>query len=455
MLALFVVQTRSWFSRSDEIFSSRSGRKVEERADLNNKTVTMAEASDKARFYLEKIVPELREYERKKIFSKVPTLKTSGRPGKTANPARSQEEISSIAKKRSDFEHKINARGPQPSDFAKYAEYEMNLDTLRRKRIKRMGVRSPMHTGQRRVFFILGRATRKLHGDVGLWMQYIEYARQQGAHKKLEQILNSAIRLHPTQVEFWIYAARYMLEDHADMLQARSYMQRGLRFCKNSRLLWVQYAKLEMIYISRITARQQILGLDGSRKAVADVEMGEEGDLDADVIKLPRVTGEDINPTTEVDDKEALETLASTPALSGAIPIAVFDAAMNHFGSNDVFGYEFYNMVCEFEGTPCFKRVLGHTVDSTTSKCPDSARAQICYIRFPTAGIEPASAQFPRAFAMSLSRLKEHSKDGLSSALAEEVAKWLQPLVATPGIDPALSKVMRSTLGSAERVKPA
>ncbi|KAL1955433.1 hypothetical protein VTO42DRAFT_8589 [Malbranchea cinnamomea] len=394
----------------------------------------MAEASDKARFYLEQIVPELREYERKKIFSK--------------------EEIASIAKKRSDFEHKINARGPQPSDFAKYAEYEMNLDALRRKRIKRLGVKSTqMHTGQRRVFFILDRATRKFHGDISLWMQYIEYARRQRAFKKLDHILTSALRLHPTQVELWIYAARYALEDHADMLQARSYMQRGLRFCKNSKLLWLQYAKLEMIYISRIAARQKILGIDGSRKAVPEVEMG-DGDSNADMIKLPQVTGEDINPTTDTDEanQQALQTLNNTPALSGAIPIAVFDAAMGHFGNDDALGCDFYNMICEFEGTPCMRRVLEHVVESMITKCPLSARAQVCHIRFPVAGVPPTSADFPRAFAMSLTRLKEHSKDGLTVALAEEVAKWLRPLVAISDLDPALCKVLRSTLGSAERV---
>lgn len=36
----------------------------------------MSAASDKVRFYLEQSVPELREYERKKIFSKV----SSSRP---------------------------------------------------------------------------------------------------------------------------------------------------------------------------------------------------------------------------------------------------------------------------------------------------------------------------------------------------------------------------------------
>jgi U3 small nucleolar RNA-associated protein 6 len=34
----------------------------------------MAGASDKARFYLEQSVPELREFERKKVFTKVSVL---------------------------------------------------------------------------------------------------------------------------------------------------------------------------------------------------------------------------------------------------------------------------------------------------------------------------------------------------------------------------------------------
>jgi len=39
----------------------------------------MAGASDKARFYLEQSIPELQEYERKKIFSKVHPVPTMAR----------------------------------------------------------------------------------------------------------------------------------------------------------------------------------------------------------------------------------------------------------------------------------------------------------------------------------------------------------------------------------------
>lgn len=152
----------------------------------------MAGASDKARFYLEQSVPELQELAAKKLFT--------------------TQEVSSITKKRSDFEHKLNARGSQPSDYARYAEYEMNLESLRKKRVKRLGVKTTNHTGQRRIFFVLDRATRKFRGDIGLWMQYVAYARKQKSNKRVSQILTTVLRLHPTKAELWIYAANYALK---------------------------------------------------------------------------------------------------------------------------------------------------------------------------------------------------------------------------------------------------
>jgi U3 small nucleolar RNA-associated protein 6 len=357
-------------------------------------------------------------------------------------------------KKRSDFEHKLNARGSQPSDYARYVEYEMNLDTLRRKREKRLGIKGSTHSGQRRIFFILERATRKFHGDLSLWMQYIEYARKERAHKKLSKIFMNVLRMHPTEAELWIYAARYALEEHADMTQSRSYMQRGLRFCKSSRALWVQYAKLEMIYITRIMARQRILGLVQNGQGLISENSVEEPI--ADIIAFPQITGEDINPnlaSSDVVDQVALQNLSSTPALTGAIPIAIFDSAMKQFNNDDMLGRSFYDMVAEFEETPCLQKVLGRIVESLIANNTPSHHAQICHIKLAVAGIRTTSAQFPPAFGVSLSRLKDYmgSSSG-NQALAVEVIKWIEPLLATDELDPALRIVMTSTMRSAERM---
>ncbi|OJJ39093.1 hypothetical protein ASPWEDRAFT_168957 [Aspergillus wentii DTO 134E9] len=391
----------------------------------------MSAATDKARFFLEQSVPELKEYEKKKLFNK--------------------DEISAIIKKRSDFEHKLNARGATPADFVRYAQYEMNLDTLRRKRVKRLGIRSAGFSGQRRIFFVLDRATRKFHGDVGLWIQYTEYARQQKAFKKLSSIFTDALRFHPTNAELWVYAAKYALDDHADMTQSRSYMQRGLRFCKSSKFLWVQYAKLELIYIAKLVARQRILGLDREIEPAKPEEDTAFDDPDADMIALPKITGEDINPSAGDEDgvdQVALEKLKSSPALSGAIPLAIFDSAWDHFKNDTRFGHEFYDMVFEFGDLPCLRKILGHIIEAMMGAKSISHHAQICYIKFPTAGIQVTSPEFPRALGASLARMKEHRQQG---ELAQEIISWLQPLEKTEGLDPSLQRVIAATIRSSER----
>lgn len=327
----------------------------------------------------------------------------------------------------------------------------MNLDLLRHKRVRRLGVRSAGFSGQRRIFFILDRATRKFHGDIGLWVQYIEYARKQKAFKKLSTIFTDVLRLHPTNADLWIYAAQYAVDDHADMTLSRSHMQRGLRFCKNSRQLWVHYGKLEFIYIAKLVARQRILGLDQPiEPKKAEDEAGFD-DPNADTIALPTLTGEDVNPSEgnkDGVDNVALQNLASTPALSGAIPLAIFDAAMKQFNNDDRFGYEFYNMVFEFGEVPCLNKILEHIVETMREHKQNSYRTHICYSKLPTAGLSATSPEFPRALGASLSRLREHGPD---RNLAQEVISWLQPLEKTEDLDPALQKVLAATIRSAER----
>ena len=77
----------------------------------------------------------------------------------------------------------------------------MNLEALRRKRVKRLGVKFSHYSGQRRIFFVFDRATRKFHGDTGLWLEYLNYAKREKANKKVAQILTSMLRMHPTMPE--------------------------------------------------------------------------------------------------------------------------------------------------------------------------------------------------------------------------------------------------------------
>lgn len=327
----------------------------------------------------------------------------------------------------------------------------MNLESLRRKRVKRLGVKTTAHAGKRRIFFVLDRATRKFQGDIALWMQYIEYARKEKTYKKLSQILTSVLRLHPTKPELWIYAAQYALDTQADMTEARSYMQRGLRFGKTSKTLWMEYAKLEMIYIAKIAARRHILGIDESQTEESKATAAE--DADADVLPLPTITSEDMNPKLRHDDsvdQTALRILSSTPALTGAIPLAIFDAAMKQFPNDDTLGADFFNMFAEFDDVPCLTTITQHVVDSLLMQSPTGPAALVCFIRQPVVGIQTTAVAFPGALGVSLKRLK--SSMALSKPvwkLAERVIDWLLPLTELEEQDLSILKILKVTLGGA------
>lgn len=397
----------------------------------------MSSASDKARFYLEQSVPELKEYERKKIFT--------------------TPEISAIASKRSDFEHKINARGSSPTDYARYAEFEINVDALRRKRVKRLNVKSPAHNGQRRIFFVFDRGTRKFPGDLGLWMQSVEYAKRQKAYKKLSQILTNALRLHPMKAELWTWAAQFAMEENGDMTEARSYMQRGLRFCKNSKSLWLGYCKLELIYIAKIAARRRILSIAGDE---AREELDKlEDDLDADKMRLPALTAEDVNPSAtghEDIDQAALKTLDSTPAMTGAIPMAIFDAAMSHFKHDSSVGLDFYSLVTEFEQLPCLRRILEHIDNSMQAHMQHTWQAHVCHTRLALDVVSVSSPEFPAAVGELVARVKEcctNTKEAPS--IASSLHPWLATLLERSDPDPAIVRILQSQKRTLAKFIPA
>ncbi|KAK7203437.1 U3 small nucleolar RNA-associated protein 6-domain-containing protein [Myxozyma melibiosi] len=204
--------------------------------------------SAKVRYYLEQTLPELEELHKHNIFS---------RP-----------ELTTITRRRTDFEHRINNRGVTLLDFLKYVEFEMNLDLLRKRRIqrvlgstkknkdgdedeedadgllmKKVGVAG--WSGQQRVLFVFDRATKRFPGDISLWTQYASYARQIKARKVLNKIFKSLVKLHPMNPQIWVMAADHELRDNANRLAARNVLLKGIQFNKDAKVIADAYEKLE------------------------------------------------------------------------------------------------------------------------------------------------------------------------------------------------------------------
>lgn len=97
--------------------------------------------AETVQYYLEQMVPELEDLERKEIFTKVSFQleEFSCWRLKKLKFLFFQEEIKSIVKKRTNFEYALKRRPAQIIDFLKYIEYEMNLDLLKKKRKNRLG----------------------------------------------------------------------------------------------------------------------------------------------------------------------------------------------------------------------------------------------------------------------------------------------------------------------------
>ena len=352
-------------------------------------------------------------------------------------------------RKRSDFEHKLNARGSHPSDYAKYAAYEMNLESLWRLRTKRMGVKTTNHSGPRRIFFVLERATRKFHGDIGLWMQYVSFARKQKVNKKVSEILTRMIRLFPTKPEIWIYAASYALEEKADMLEARNLMQRALRFCKKNEEIWIEYGRLEMIYVAKLAARSEILGLGQDEAA------GRQLQDESDFVQLDHIS-EDFNASEmkSREEKHRPERRDHMTAKSGAIPLAIFDAAMVDLGNSTHFALTYYDMIAEFD-IRTRHGILSHISSTMHTQAPDNIEVLERFVQEPVLGFEPVRVEFPMSLATSLERL-EHAIETLETPQSRQLflnhmTAWLREFLETDDLNDDIRIVLQSALRKTQR----
>ena len=327
----------------------------------------------------------------------------------------------------------------------------MNLETLRLKRIKKLGVKRIGYSGQRRIFSLLDRATSKFHGNVALWMQYLWFARKQKARKKISVILTNVLRLHPTRPELWIYAAKYAFEEHGNITEARSYLQRGLRFCRKSNdqrsvNVWCEYAKLEMIHIAKVVRLGQSLSRT-SDEARNNLSLN-LGDAELDI----RPTNSDLEAGTPIDnyiDPKIMMELQSTPMLSGAIPVAIFDAAMKEYNNDVALGEKFFNMIAQFANISCTKDILQHIVDHLLVVESSSPVAIMCSIRQPLVCAETLSSEFPSALGIALDRLNTAMRETLLSndkqhhrvMIADRAIDLFLSFIID-GLDPNIHKVL-------------
>lgn len=191
-----------------------------------------------------------------------------------------QSEVKQIVKKRTQFETALVRRIPKKSDFLRYAAYEMNLEQLRRKRVERLKLEKTApsisdYALVRRQFQIFERALKKFKSDVGLWIQYIQVAKREGARSLVGRITARALQLHPRTPALYIIAASHEL-NHMSPSAARALLQRGLRLNADSVDMWREYVRMEIGFVEGMRRRWTVLGIHEEDHPIAEVETTEE-----------------------------------------------------------------------------------------------------------------------------------------------------------------------------------
>ncbi|KAI8949435.1 U3 small nucleolar RNA-associated protein 6-domain-containing protein [Xylaria longipes] len=394
----------------------------------------MAAVAEKARFYLEQAVPQLREFEAKGIF----------------NP----DEIRSLVRKRTDYEHIVLSPGNKAQDWLNYVAWERSLEALRAKRCRRLEIRtSSKHTGEGRVFGILERSVNRHPGSLELWKEYLSYATKMRATKRYRKVMTRALRMHPAKPELWVLAGQRSARN-GDMHAARGFFMRGSRFCTRDPTVWLAYAECEMEWLEKMEARKGKKG--GAEKAIQEqaehdddeIRLGsDDSDDDADENGRLVIPNPDNGATKNVFDDETISKLKNNPALDGAIPLAIFDVAKKQAFFNAAVAEQFFNVFAVFTRISIQGRMIQHVLDSMNELYPNDASTAYCYIRQPLIGIEVSAPVYPKALRETLGRIKSSLTTTTTiNVLSIKLKSWLENLLSSQELDSGLRTVLEHTI---------
>ncbi|XP_014681245.1 PREDICTED: U3 small nucleolar RNA-associated protein 6 homolog [Priapulus caudatus] len=211
---------------------------------------------------LEEILPELEQMKRVKLFS--------------------QKEIKKIIKKTSDYEYKLRRKTKCKEDFLNYAQYEITLLSLIKKRRARLGYHFKKEEIDypliHRIHRLFRYCEQRFSEDVKVWLSHIEFCKKVNQRTSVGNMFTHMLQRHSGNPQLWILAAKWEFEEENSTEKARELLQRGLRFHPTTRKLWLEYYRMELLAAEQVRKRREVLGIEelkdaNSSDAVDDVIM--------------------------------------------------------------------------------------------------------------------------------------------------------------------------------------
>ncbi|XP_062401136.1 U3 small nucleolar RNA-associated protein 6 homolog isoform X2 [Sardina pilchardus] len=192
---------------------------------------------------IEERIPELEQLERVGLFTK--------------------KEIKSMLKRTTALEYKLHRRDISKDDFIAFIQYEINVLELVKKRrtnigyhFKRDDIEFPiMH----RVNNTFRRATSKWQEDVQLWLSHVAFCKKWSTKGELSKVFSSMLAVHPDKPALWIMAAKCEMEDRGSSESARHLFLRALRFHPESKKVYQEYFRMELMHAEKLRRQQEQL----------------------------------------------------------------------------------------------------------------------------------------------------------------------------------------------------
>ncbi|XP_067003125.1 U3 small nucleolar RNA-associated protein 6 homolog [Anabrus simplex] len=183
-------------------------------------------------FRSEEMIPELEQMERIRLFDK--------------------GDIRLIAKRRKEFEYKIQRRTKCKEDYLRYIQYEMDLLKLIRVKREKLGLIQKKaeidYSIANRVNKLFKQAVFRFQDDVRIWLAYYRFCKQVRFYSTVSRMLVRMLQVHSDKPLLWKLAAQWEFEDCHSVENARQFLLRGLRFHPDSKVLYTEAFRLELQY---------------------------------------------------------------------------------------------------------------------------------------------------------------------------------------------------------------
>ncbi|RDB24910.1 U3 small nucleolar RNA-associated protein 6 [Hypsizygus marmoreus] len=381
---------------------------------------------ERVQFQQEQMLDELKDLVEKNLFT--------------------EKETKQIVKKRTGFETALVRRVAKKSDFLRYATYEMGLEQLRRKRVERTKLEPGLpsisdYALVRRQFHIFERAIKKFKSDVGLWIQYIQVAKREGARALVGRITARALQLHPNKPALYILAASHEL-DHQSSSSARTLLQRGIRLNPESVDLWREYVKMELGFIESLRRRWDILEINaGDEKKGARARDDPSHHIMRGLDEIDEAAQESMEVDDEVEGADSRKEI-----MQGAIVKSVITSAVQALPKMELFE-ALHGALVEYPSEPTLRQaVLEHLYDLLRHTLRDDAGAiRLLAGRFLKGDLkgEALVEGLRCANEEMLQRAQDGSREEVLQAYASFVEEW-----CGASIDANLKEYLVSSLRS-------